>query len=300
MRQLTTIDITGNLDEIDLLMGYLHICEKYLKDLCEITFLKDFPQNDEYNPRRIIKYMLDKYVQSRSMITAQLDLSIEFKFIFHTRDAQTQQIIFSNHMQFRNDILMICYVHQFLYKPKYLNCSVFMIMMLLMVKKYDINLSNFNPYAITFANISFSYLSIPLELFYNNFFNRSNISSLLLHFNLPIMIYTPLIISILPALNDPPIAILLLISLVTYGTCQSQIALSIPLITFYQHILVLSSTKYPEDMKLFLCRRYNIVVLEGNEFKFAPCFAKYRQKAKDIISKLRPNDPNLKDILSII
>jgi len=36
-----------------------------------------------------------------------------------------------------------------------------------------------------------------------------------------------------------------------------------------------------EKIKLRLCRRYNIVVLEEDEFKFA----KYRQKAKDNIRK---------------
>jgi len=41
-------------------------------------------------------------------------------------------------------------------------------------------------------------------------------------------------------------------------------------------------------------------MLEEGEFKCAPCFAKYRQKAKDVISERRPNDPDLKDILSII
>jgi len=56
-----------------------------------------------------------------------------------------------------------------------------------------------------------------------------------------------------------------------------------------------------EKIKLRLCRRYNIiVVLEEDEFKFIPCFAKYRQKAKDIISERRSNDSDLKDILSII
>jgi len=56
----------------------------------------------------------------------------------------------------------------------------------------------------------------------------------------------------------------------------------------------------PKKIKLRLCRRDNIVVLEEDEFIFAPCFAKYRQKAKDIILERRPNDPDLKDILSVI
>jgi len=55
-----------------------------------------------------------------------------------------------------------------------------------------------------------------------------------------------------------------------------------------------------EKIKLRLCRRYNIiVVLEEDEFKFIPCFAKYRQKAKDIILGGRLNDPDLKNIYNI-
>jgi len=303
MMQLPSVmDITEDSDETEILVEYLNMHQKCLKNLCELTFLKDFPQNS--NRRHIIKYMLDKYVTSTHMINEHPDLLVTFTFKFRAEDAHVRQVTFSNHMQFRNDILMICFIQHLLFMPKYLNkdYNVIMAMMLIMVNKYDINIHPLlpEPHAthITFINISASYWSMHLDILYNNFLNFSDITHAFPYFDLPLMTYAPLIITIFPKLDDPPIAILMAISLIMHEICP--VTSNTSLVEFYKGITSFYNTKIPETIKLRLCTRYNIVVLEGDKFKFASCFAKYRQKAKDVISEKRPNDPDLKDILSVI
>jgi len=299
----SVMDVSEDLAEIEILVEYFYMRQKCLKDLCELTFLQDFPQNAVNNYRRhIIKYMLDKYVKSTCMINEHSDLLVTFTFKFRMENAHVRQVTFSNHMQFRNDILMICFLQHLLCIPKYLRCKVTIVMMFIMVNKYNINLYSLDPQLneITFTNISLSYMSIYLDILYNNFLNFSDITRAFPYFNLPPMIYAPLIITIFPTLDDPPIAILMVISLTMYETCHPHTVANISLGDFYKRIVYFHNTIIPEKIKLRLCRRYNIVVLEENEFKFAPCFAKYRQKAKDIISERRSNDPDLKDILSVI
>jgi len=301
--QPSVIDVTEDLAENEILVEYLYMRQKCLKDLCELTFLQDFPQNAANNYRRhIIKYMLDKYVKSACMINEHPNLLVTFTFKFRIENAHVRQVTLSNHMQFRDDILMICVLQHLLYIPKYLKCEVMVAMTFIMVNKYDINLYSLNPELneITFTNISLSYMSIYFDILYNNFLNYSDIARAFPYFNLPVMIYAPLIITIFPMLDDPPIAILMVISLTIYETCHPHTVANISLVEVYERIVYFHNTMIPKIIKLRLCTRYNIVVLEEDRFKFAPCFAKYRQKAKDIISERRPNDPNLKDILSVI
>jgi len=301
----SVMDITEDSDETEILIEYLNMRQKCLKDLCELTFLQDFPQNGaNSNRRHIIKYMLDKYVASTCMINEHPDLLETFTFKFRAEDARVRQVTFSNHMQFRNDILMICFIQHLLFMPKYVNkmYNVMITMMLIMANKYDINIYPSHPdlYAITFVNISASYLSIHLDILYNNFLNFSDITHSFPYFNLPLMTYAPMIIVIFPILDNPPIAILMVISLILHEICNPHMTSNISLAEFYKRITAFYNTIIPEKIKLRLCTRYGIVVLEGDKFKFAPCFAKYRQKAKDILSEKRPNDPDLKDILSVI
>jgi len=110
------MDVTEDLDEIEILVEYLRMHKKCLKDLCELTFLQDFPQNAANNHRRhIIKYMLDKYVKSTCMINEHPDLLVTFTFKFRMKDAHVREVTLSNHMQFRNDILMIFYNISYVY-----------------------------------------------------------------------------------------------------------------------------------------------------------------------------------------
>jgi len=63
--QLTVIDVTEDIVEFMILAEYLNMRQKCLEDLCEFTYLQDFPQDAGNNYRRhIMKYTLDKYVRS--------------------------------------------------------------------------------------------------------------------------------------------------------------------------------------------------------------------------------------------
>jgi len=281
-----------DLADILILGEYLHMYQKCPEDICEFTFLQDFPQNAEGNYRRqIIKYMLDKYIKSACIYNERPDLLVTFTFIFRydilINDVLVRQISFGNNMLFRYDILMICFLQHLIYLniPMYLGCKVTMTMISIMVDKYNINIFslNFEINEITFVNVSLSFTSVYFDMLYNNFLNFSNITRAFPCFNLPPMIYAPLIITIFPILDDPPIAILIAISLIFHEICDPPGSSNITLVALLKRITdFYKTTAIPEKMKLRLCTKYNIVVLEGDEFKFAPCFAKYRQTADKI------------------
>jgi len=302
--QLPSIMDVTDLAEIVILVEFINMHEKCLEDLCEFTFLDDFPENaDNDDQKRIIVYMLDKYVKSTCMINVHSNLLITFTFNCCMQNVHLRQVIISNNMRFRDDILMICFLQHLLYLniPEYLACKVTIAMMFIMVNKYDITLCSLAELnKITIVHVSVSFMSVYFEILYNNFFNFSDITRAFPYFNLPPMIYAPIIITIFPTLDDPPIAILMAISLIMREIRDPHGTSNISLVELHKRIIDLYKTTISEKMKLHLCTRYNIVVLEGGEYKFAPCFAKYRQKAKDIISEKRSNDPDLKDILSVI
>jgi len=110
-----------------------------------------------------------------------------------------------------------------------------------------------------------------------------------------------MIIRILPKLEDPPIAILIAIFIKLHDSCTPAIVSKYPLELIYHQILELYNySTVPEQLKLKLCTKWNIVIKQNNEYKFSSCFATNRLKAKNLILELRPNDPKLKDILSKI
>jgi len=114
------------------------------------------------------------------MINELPNLLVTFTFKFRLEDAHVRQVTLSNHMQFHDNILMICFLQhiQHLNIPIYLSCKVTMAMTFIMVNKYDINFyslySELNK--ITFVHVSTSYMSMYFDILYNNFFNFSDIA----------------------------------------------------------------------------------------------------------------------------
>lgn len=86
------IDITGKLNVIEIILEHNFMRQKCLKDLCELTFLQDFPKT--FTERRII---IDKYIHSTRMINEQRNRLIAFIFIFRTENIF--QTTFNNHTQ---------------------------------------------------------------------------------------------------------------------------------------------------------------------------------------------------------
>lgn len=157
------------------------------------------------------------------------------------------------------------------------------------------------------SSVALSFPSITLDMVHNNhnICYSPAISIIFIDFSvlfpdfvLPKAIYPSMIVKILPKLEDPPIAILLAISITLHDLRTPATDPKSPVDFLYHQILQgYNYSIIPEQLKLKLCTQWNIVEKQNNVYKFSPCFAAYRFKAKDLIIKSRPNDPILTSIL---
>lgn len=185
----------------------------------------------------------------------------------------------------------------------------------ILINKYKIKaepqIANLDPTTVTFHRIAYSFSKVILHFFNiclggHAFFFRNNLFTAC--YDLPSHILSPVIVSVLPKLNDPP-AILTAVALKlndSYASGPSSNDMSDPslktlLTTIYHRVLIsYNATVFPERFKLQLCKKWKIVVKMGNEYNFNPIFQEYRAKAKELISEARTGDSDLNDILKSI
>jgi len=211
-------------------------------------------------------------------------------------------IQYTNNMEFSVDIQTICFYYDKILKYNIQN-KLMQDIMELIINKYEINTEpeteNIDPTAITFRRIVYSFPSVMLDIFYLGTYSIF-LQKIFADFKLPSVIFSPVIVSILPKLNDPPIAVLTAIALKLNDMCSGVNPDSkTPLAIIYQRIFMsYTSTVFPERLKLQLCKKWRIVVVQENEYHFHPIFKIHRKKAKQLISTIRLGDPDLKNILS--
>jgi len=312
-------NVTGKTNDI-IVLNYLENMFKRYTHVLENAFLREFIALDTIpnilNPKCIIQKMLQKYFASVVRVYREPDFSQTYIFTFRT-DVYDREFIFSNCMKFNEDISIICFLHHidvlanivphFYFKT----CETVLILTRLMRNKYGIEFDGefvSNPEnQFTIFTIAHSFPSITWDMIHNNCKNPYlsivfiDFSVLFPDFDLPKTIFIPMIIRILPKLEDLPIAILIAIFIKLHDSCTPTIVPKYPLELIYHQILELYNlSTVPEQLKLKLCTKWNIVIKQNNEYKFSSCFATNRLKAKNLILELRPNDPKLKDILSKI
>jgi len=297
-------------NEFSVLQELNILWTKSLDTVLELEYLQDFNIcviPGVLNPRYIIMYMLERYRLNVITINNEHDL---LKIIIYTYINKTDKNIckmkFSNNMSFRNDILIICYLYEIISSnvQTYQELQIVNVLLELVLKKYGINVSeslmNYDPNSITLFNISYSFPSISLDMF-----NNSNASilqhtvSLFPNMYLPKMIFLPLFIMIyriLPTLSNPPIAILIAIYLKINDHFCSTIQ-QIPLAEIYSLVLAnINCTQFPETLKIFLCKRWDIVTIVDGNYQFNSSFMLNSNHAKDLIRKVRELERS-KDIL---
>lgn len=269
----------------------------------ESTFLEEFPTTnvnfpvERFSPRRIIESMMEKHSRAAQNISKNLD---NLKYFFTHKTVKRHY--FTNNMEFHNDIQTICFYYLRVLKYNIHNEPIEDIMKM-MINKYGINTGAqteyCDPTVITFHRIACSFPSVMLDMFcydlggYCTFIRR-----LFLDFELcPCAIFSPVIVSILPQLKDPPIAILTAIALKLDDISHPKYLT--PLAIIHKRVFVsYLSTAFPESLKLQLCMKWYIVMKEKNEYIFNPIFKQYREEAKRVISTRRSRDPDLENLLS--
>lgn len=286
---------------------YTHVLENdFFQELMTLDTISNI-----INPKCVIWEMIQKYFCNLTRVYLHPDFSETFIFIFYIGDYK-REFVFSNCMKFIEDVNVICFLHHITLlnvTPNYYfgRCETVQILTRLMRNKYGIDFDDiiFLYEKFTMSTIANCFPSITWDMFHNIYNNPafSNIfiddnSILFPDFDLPKTIFIPSIVMILPKLEDPPIAVLVAISikLRDFYTPATEPKHSLELI--YNQILeIYSYSIFPERLKLYLCMKWNIVVKENNVYKFAPCFAANRLKAKSLILKIKLNDPKLNDVL---
>jgi len=288
------IDEDSVLDELNTLWT------KSLDTVLELMYLQDFNKVvplilDAFNPRNVIEYMQEMH---RLNAFAIIDQSVMLKMVFYKyiskQDKRVCQLKFSNNMSFRDDILIICYLHEIInVNQSYKKLNVVNDLLKLMLTKYRLNYSNLSMNwnsNITLSDISFSFPSISMEMFKNNFRNIFQDKRFILpNMDLPKMMYvrpSSMICGLLPKLSNPPIAILIAITLklIDHGRSTTE---QIPLATVYSFVITnYLYTHFPESLKIFLCRRWNIVTMVDGNYQFNSSFMLYYNQAKNLIREL--------------
>lgn len=257
---------------------------------------------------QIFNYMRMKFCDNENAIYDKPKLLKTHTFIYK-KEKSTIKFYCSNDMSFQDDIMIICYLNQVLNRRRsQVKSKVIRTLIELMQNKYGIKLiticndfkpSHINAEDVTTFDIALSFPIMSLTVFYN--VGSSFCSKLLPSFKLPRIIFAPTIISVLPrSAKNPPFAILMAIFVKSDCLLKSQTSQT-PLITIFEYILKCYNSNFLcENLKLYLSTKWHIVVQHKKQWKFITHLTLYRQKAKNLIAELRPNDPDLENILSKI
>lgn len=288
---------------MDVLRLLYNLYAQYL-DIRETNYLRDFSMLDTsetFNPKYIIRDTLETYRRCLNDISHKSELLQKLTFTFREEGKDLCKFEFSNNMMLRDDITTLCFLYHVSYKRDFDQCETVQILRSLMFDKYGICIERRaddkeqEQNNITLLDIAFSFPSITWSIACNfglwtKFFDKFS------DFDLPKMIFVPMILPLLPQLKErPPLAIFLFIMLRINEFCGTE---RLSLQTICNDIVRSYKRKlFPERLKLELCRKWQIVTIEKDICKYAPCFAAYRQKAKDIIAKMKPDDPELEFIL---
>jgi len=253
-------NVTGKMNDI-IVLNYLENMFKRYTHVLENAFLREFTALDTVpnilNPKCIIQKMLQKYFASVVRVYSEPDFSQTYIFTFRT-DVSERELIFSNCMKFNEDISIICFLHHiavladtvphFYFKT----CETVLILTRLMRNKYGIEFDcEFvsNPDQFTMFTIAHSFPSITWDMIHDNCKNPypsilTDFSILFPDFDLPKTIFIPMIIMVLPKLEDPPIAILIAISIKIRDSYMPAIVPKYPLELIYHQILELYNLNF--------------------------------------------------------
>jgi hypothetical protein len=272
-------------------------------ELSFLNIVNEIAKYQGFNPREIIKQLLDLYTTTKEDILADPSgletIEAEIKV-----GNEMQHFRFSNNQDFHQDMQFICmmFITRGAAFDKIMRKStetMSRVMNLLKVK-YNINTTKRRPgtsldsKTITIPRIAASFPAITVGLFHKNF-GRSIIDSsqLFAEIDLPRAIFSPMIASVLPKTNNAPLAVILLIAVKTDDVLH-QTDNKTALQALFQYLMAsYNSTAVTEMVKQKNCEVWGIGSRMNGAFTYNPIILGLVQRSKASISELRSNDPNL-------
>lgn len=287
--------------------------------ILEIALLNKFPETNEFfskklfSPRWIIEYMMKMHGDTMEKISAVPEYLSKLIYKYKC-DNEQKEYVFSNNMTFYADIITICYLYYIIKTYKYTKLRLVRNLFRIMKMKYiihdDLNIykpwvKHNDPKRITWLKIAHSFPSITFAMLYHDIIDVPLfLYSAFSNFNLSKTLCLSLFASIIPPLDDTPLALFLAIAVFNDQYKQDKHMSTdkmTPLYELWKYIFELyTSNIFPTCLKLELCKKWDIIYMVKNEYKFSPYFRATRQIAKKLILTLRPNDQYLKCLLANI
>ncbi|XP_025073258.1 uncharacterized protein LOC105423774 [Pogonomyrmex barbatus] len=280
--------------------------------ILEITLLDKFPKTndfvpiEQFSPRCIIEYMMKMHGNTMKKIAATPTYLDKLVYKYKV-GSEEKEYVFSNNMMFYIDVIIICYLYFVRKRSDYKKFFPVIRLLRMMKIKYNIydesnSVNTYMTYGnITWHRVALSYPSITFAIFDHNVISLPPYITLD-RLNIPKIFYLPFAASIIPAIDKINISLALLLAMAIYGENDEYRCDEIfPLYNLYEYIFKLyNSTFFPKQLKLELCKQWGIIHVVGSQYKFAPYFKLAYEEAKELISTLKSNDPDLEYVISFI
>ncbi|XP_012232778.1 uncharacterized protein [Linepithema humile] len=291
--------------------------DEYIR-IPEIAHLENFDKTEEltikgFSPKWIIESMLEKHNLYQRYVVTTSNTFKKFSYVHVNKcDETICQYTFTNVMLFQTDVYILCHLYFLISRCGLDKWPSVMELMNIMIEKYGISTEpiseresslNLNPPAdvVTLSRIAHSYPSITMEIFNYNinataFFLSSIFPPL---YNLSTMICSPIISSLLPFSQDPPLAVLIAINLLLEN--HSGLQTKTPLTTIFLRIFREYKSKvFPESLKYELCWKWKIINAEYKNNIFSSNYALCCKIAKNLIIEMRPEESSLPLLLPLL
>lgn len=301
-------------DDKGVLNKLVETLQKLNKSKCvsipEIVHLPEFPGTDElssqgFSPRWIIENMMEKHMCAQHYVAVRPFAFEKFSYI-HMDDGKIYQYTFTNSMAFFIDVYALCHLYFLISRCGLGKWPSVMELMKIMEKKYGINtryesMTNLKAETTTLSRIAHSFPSITSEIFSDNIASTKLFLCTVFPnlYELPHMICSPTIASLLPSLNNPPVAVLVAITLLLEN--YNGLRTKTPITTIYLNILRANkSTVFPESLKYELCLKWKIISRANNNYRFSPFFILCNKIAKHLIIEMRREEPSLNLLIPLL
>jgi DNA-directed RNA polymerase subunit H (RpoH/RPB5) len=278
------------------------------KDLPYLKVLSEVARYEGFNPREIIRILLDAHTKTRTDIEIDPNNLDVVESQVRVGDA-IQDFTFTSNMDFHSDMQFIClmFITRGAAFDKIMkkSNSTMQSCMNLLKTKYNINTMKRKPgqaldgKTITIPRIAASFPTITVGLFTKGY-GRSIVDPTLLFpdVELPKAVFAPMVSSVIPKIPGAPLAILLAIAVRTDDVLH-QTEQKTTLTALHQYLMAsFNSTAVTELVKAKCSAEWGIVTRRNGDVRYVEVLALSRERAREIIRSSRPNDASLEVILA--
>jgi len=295
--QIKQVFKTIDLESLDLNLGFLRVMHEVSK-------------YQGFNPRDIISQLFNMHSRTRKDIIADPSLRKTLEIMV---TIQGQRAIFSNNMEFHEDMKFIClmFITRGTAFDKIQTKSTSEVMnkcMGMMKTKYNIHTvkrrpsSQLDARTITIPRIAASFPSVIVELYVNGFGrNIFDPSEIFGDLPLPKALMAPMISSCLPKTEGAPLAVMMAIAVKTDDVLY-QMDTKTSLSALYQYFMAsYNSTAVTETVKMKHCVKWELGTRPANgTFIYTGVLVDLKPRAREFIERSRSTDPYLRTLLAQI